>query len=93
MKTIIKITAILAAIPVLVGCSSTSNQSTSSETRCPWTAQQLQADQQDQMEIAMIREYAKTGVYPKGLVNKNNMTPEIAALLVKAYDVSMTGCK
>lgn len=93
MKTIIKITAVLAFIPVLVGCSSTSDQSTSTESSCKWTAQQLQNDKNDQEEIAMFREYSNTGVYPKGMKNENNMTPEIAKLIVNAYDVSMTGCK
>lgn len=92
MKTIIKIAAVLAFVPVLVGCSSSSNQSESQKFPCPFTAEQMKLDSADQKEIADWREYAKTGKLTDRIKDQG-IDRNMAALLVSTYDTAMIPCK
>jgi hypothetical protein len=96
MKTVIKIAAALAFVPMLVGCSSASHEASASDTKtsypCPFTAAQMKLDSADQKEIAEWREYVKTGIATERIV-KEGMDRKTASLLVATYDTAMIPCK
>lgn len=96
MKTIIKIIAALAFVPVLVGCSSSSPEASSSDSEsklsCPFTEEQMKMDSADQKEIAEWREYANTGKTTER-IKAQQIDRATAFLVVQTYDTAMTLCK